>query len=78
MAVSRCICKQVPFTTLKALADFGIRDIEELSRLTRCGTGCGMCIPYIRVMLATGQTDLPVMTTEQLNRFAPSGGSSRS
>lgn len=65
MAVDRCICKQVPFATLKALADIGIRDLDELSRRTGCGTGCGMCIPYIRVMLATGVTDLPVLPCEQ-------------
>lgn len=69
MAVSRCICKQVPFTELKELADSGIRDIEELSRLTHCGTGCGMCIPYIRVMLITGITDLPVLSANDLRGF---------
>lgn len=61
MAVNRCICANIPFTELKKLADTGIGDLEDLGRLTNCGKGCGMCIPYIRAMLATGQTDLPVM-----------------
>lgn len=60
--VSRCICHDISFAELKKLAEAGARDLEALSRQTGCGTGCGMCIPYIRVMLATGQTDLPVMT----------------
>jgi bacterioferritin-associated ferredoxin len=69
MAVNRCICANIPFTELRKLADTGIRDLEELGRLTNCGKGCGMCIPYIRVMLATGQTDLPVLTDVQINQL---------
>lgn len=69
MPVNRCICANVPFTELKKLADAGIRDLDELSRRTGCGTGCGMCIPYIRVMLATGQADLPVLTSKQINQI---------
>jgi len=65
MPVNRCICADVPFTELKKLADTGIRDLEELGRLTNCGKGCGMCIPYIRMMLETGITDLPVMTNSR-------------
>ena len=69
MPVNRCICADVPFTELKKLADTGIRDLEELGRLTNCGKGCGMCIPYIRVMLATGNTDLPVLTDLQISQI---------
>ena len=72
MAVNRCICANIPFTELKKLADTGIRELEELGRLTNCGKGCGMCIPYIRVMLASGVTDLPVMTDRELERAAQS------
>lgn len=71
MAVSRCICANVPFTELKQLADTGIRDLEELGRLTNCGKGCGMCIPYIRVMLETGVTDLPIMTSGKPSESQP-------
>ncbi|MBS0190142.1 MAG: (2Fe-2S)-binding protein [Planctomycetes bacterium] len=67
--VTRCVCRNVPFTELKELADAGIRDLDELSRRTGCGTGCGMCIPYIRVMLTTGQTDLPVMSLIDMERI---------
>ena len=71
LAVNRCICAEVPFAELKRLADTGIRDLEELGRLTNCGKGCGMCIPYIRVVLATGETDLPVLSQYELNAFQP-------
>lgn len=72
MAVNRCICHDVPFTELKKLADAGVRNLDELSRRTGCGTGCGMCLPYIRVMLATSQTDLPVLTEAQFGQYSPS------
>ncbi|MFO0859435.1 MAG: (2Fe-2S)-binding protein [Phycisphaerales bacterium] len=65
--VDRCVCRNVPFTELKKLADAGIRDVDELSGRTGCGTGCGMCIPYIRVMLKTGVTDLPVLFEKQID-----------
>jgi len=71
MAVNRCICANVPFTELKNLADAGIRDLEELARRTNCGKDCGMCIPYIRVMLATGETDLPILNQQQINALQP-------
>ncbi|MBX3388307.1 MAG: (2Fe-2S)-binding protein [Phycisphaeraceae bacterium] len=72
MAVDRCICHDVTFAELKRLAENGVRDLDELSKRTGCGTGCGMCIPYIRVMLATGITDLPVLTSQQADSIIAS------
>jgi hypothetical protein len=28
-----------------------------------------MCVPYIRVVLATGRTNLPIMTSFQIEKF---------
>lgn len=61
MGVDRCVCRGVPFSRLIALARERGAGFDELQRLTGCGTGCGMCIPYIRVALATGRAELPVM-----------------
>jgi len=44
--------------------------LEELQRITGCGTGCGMCVPYIKVALKTGRVRLPVMTDDELKRLA--------
>lgn len=68
MAVNRCICHDVPFAELKRLADAGA-DFAELQKRTGCGTGCGMCADYVRVMLATGITDLPVLHPSQIRRI---------
>ncbi len=47
--VDRCVCKSISFSRLKELADQGHGDLDALSKKTGCGTGCGMCVPYIRV-----------------------------
>ena len=61
MGVDRCVCREVMFSRLIELARERGAGFDELQRLTGCGTGCGMCIPYIRVAVATGKPDLPVM-----------------
>lgn len=67
--VDRCVCKSVSFVRLKELADQGHADLDALSKKTGCGTGCGMCVPYIRVVLATGRTNLPIMTSFEIEKF---------
>lgn len=61
MGVDRCVCREVTFARLIALAREPGMGFDELQRMTGCGTGCGMCIPYIRVALATERSELPVM-----------------
>ena len=70
MGIDRCVCHDVTFASLKVLArqfdpraaspeaDPGVVDLasRELRRITGCTTGCGMCEPYIRLMLETGRT----------------------
>lgn len=67
--VDRCVCKSISFSRLKELAEQGHCDLDALSKKTGCGTGCGMCVPYIRVVLATGRTNLPIMTSFQIEKF---------
>jgi len=54
MAVDRCVCHEVSFTELKELARSAGCTLEELRDKTDCCTGCGMCEPYVRLMLKTG------------------------
>lgn len=75
MAIDRCYCLQIRFSDLKALAEKSGAGVDSLSKATGCGTGCGLCIPYIRVMLKTGQTDLPVLSPVEVNRLLAAPGS---
>ena len=54
--VSRCICMRMPFDQLLPLARAGRWDLADVLRETGCGAQCGLCRPYLRRMLRTGQT----------------------
>lgn len=63
MKVDRCVCFQVPFRCLAALAaplpcpaaELSDR-MAELCQKSPFGQGCQMCRPYVRRMLRSGQT----------------------
>lgn len=59
--VTRCICHDVLFAELIALAAREGLDFAALRDRTGCGTGCGMCEPYIHAALRTGRAAQPVM-----------------
>lgn len=54
--VSRCLCRGVSFATLLPQARAAGWDLDALMRETGCGAQCGLCRPYLRRMLATGET----------------------
>ena len=55
--VSRCICMRMPFATLLPLARAEGWDLTAVMAETGCGDQCGLCRPYLRRMLRTGQTE---------------------
>ncbi len=73
MPVDRCVCHKISFAQLKALDDQRAPDapstaeerLRALSRRTGAGTGCGTCVPYIELMLRTGQTVFDVLPVER-------------
>ncbi len=62
--VDRCICYAVPFVEIARRAKLG-KSFEVISADTGCCRGCGMCEPYVKVVVATGRTSLPVLTRAQ-------------
>lgn len=54
--VSGCICKSTSFEVLYAQAAAENWNLADIMRETGCGAGCGLCRPYLRRMLRTGQT----------------------
>lgn len=66
MLVTRCVCSGDTFVRLKAVArDEGL-SFDELRARTGCASGCGLCEPYIRLMLQTGRTRFPPATEGEL------------
>ena len=64
VVVSMCVCRRVPFADLLPLARAGGWGLAGLMSATGCGAQCGLCRPYLRRMLATGETEFHELLTE--------------
>jgi bacterioferritin-associated ferredoxin len=65
--VDRCICRDVPFTRIAQLRAEGHGFRQAVER-TGCCTGCGLCEPYVRLVLETGLTVLPILSAAEIAR----------
>jgi bacterioferritin-associated ferredoxin len=65
ITIDRCICTGQTFAQLLATGrDRGIDRVEELARCTGAGAGCGLCRPYLRRALRTGEDCFHRVITE--------------
>ncbi len=56
--VNRCICQKVSFEQIKEYAnEHQITDIKQLQAKEICSTKCHMCVPYVEMVLETGETE---------------------
>jgi bacterioferritin-associated ferredoxin len=62
--VSRCICRNVPFAELMPRARAAGWSLADLIQETGCGGQCGLCRPYLRRMLQTGETEFYQLLTD--------------
>ena len=69
MGVNRCVCKELYFTELKKIADENNLNFEQLQERTECSTECGLCEPYVRLMLKTGDTNIKPMHPDEIQRL---------
>jgi bacterioferritin-associated ferredoxin len=63
--VTMCICRRTSFEQLLPLARAAGWGLPELMRETGCGASCGLCRPYLRRMLSTGQTVFHELLAEE-------------
>jgi bacterioferritin-associated ferredoxin len=63
--VTMCVCQRVPFAELLPRARAVGWSLPELIRETGCGGQCGLCRPYLRRMLATGETTFRELLREE-------------
>ena len=63
--VRRCVCFDMSFRELREMAEAEGCGIGGLHKKTGIGARCGLCIPYIRLMLLTGKTELPVLWSDE-------------
>lgn len=55
--ITRCVCRNLPFDELLPLVRARRWTLEEVAARTGCGDQCGLCRPYLRAMIDTGQTE---------------------
>lgn len=55
--ITRCVCHDTTFDQLLSLARSHGWVLEDLVASTGCGDQCGLCLPYLRVLIDTGQTE---------------------
>lgn len=56
--VKSCICHGRSFKEIKEYAeDHNINTVKELQRDKYCSCGCGLCSPYVEMVLETGETE---------------------
>jgi bacterioferritin-associated ferredoxin len=56
MRIDRCVCRRFSFADLLPLARERGWALPDVMRETGCADECGLCRPYIRRMLSTGET----------------------
>ena len=67
--VDRCLCAGVTFDEFKRRAAKTGASLPELHRATNCGMGCGLCRPYLALVLKTGKTRLPILSPAQVREL---------
>lgn len=66
--VDSCVCTGVSFEEIKQAAGGREAGLLDAHRTTGCAGKCGLCLPYIKLMLNTGETSLPVMWSEAFTK----------
>ena len=64
LVISMCVCRRVPFAELLPRARAQVWGLDQLMAQTGCGAQCGLCRPYLRRMLTTGETVFHEILTE--------------
>lgn len=77
MNIDRCVCHQVPFETLRPIVEqlraSGMIDdstiFNQLRQQTKCSTDCSLCSPYIRRLIANGETSFTTIIQDTPNEY---------
>ena len=56
MKIDHCVCTQQSFKDLRSRALADGLNFDQLCDATKAGKGCGLCRPYLRRCLMTGET----------------------
>jgi bacterioferritin-associated ferredoxin len=63
--VRTCLCYPHSFAELKTLAEQNDwQTVADVTAAVGCGSGCGLCRPYLARMLETGETAFAILRRE--------------
>ncbi len=65
LRIARCVCTNLTFAELLDTAVRECLDLAALRRRTGASDGCGLCTPYLRTALRTGQTEFHELMTDE-------------
>ena len=72
MRIERCVCHKVEFSTVKRwLESHPGATFADIKQEFKCGTGCGLCAPYVRRTMRTGETVYHHIVTERDEPMPP-------
>ncbi|MEI6023702.1 MAG: (2Fe-2S)-binding protein [Phycisphaerales bacterium] len=64
MQIDRCVCFDLTFAFVLKDAQEKQRTVEQVELSLGCGGGCGLCRPYLRRCLRTGETSFEHIITD--------------
>lgn len=60
--ILKCICYDTTFEQMKKIMkEKNINSIEELKEIKLVASNCKLCLPYIKKMIETGQTEFDII-----------------
>jgi bacterioferritin-associated ferredoxin len=65
VTITMCVCRQMPFARLLPLVRAEGWTLAGIMQETGCGDQCGLCRPYLRRMLRTGETVFHAILTDE-------------
>jgi len=58
MKVDRCVCHEITFAEIKRIAsEKNLNSVKEIEENRIACTNCKLCIPYVELVLETGETE---------------------
>lgn len=62
-----CLCNMVTEKEILAALQKGARTTSDIQKMTRAGTSCGRCLPWIDTIVAEYLATLPQEAQQKLN-----------
>lgn len=70
--VRACICYPHTFAEIALLArEQKWTQVEQITKALGCGGGCGLCRPYLLLLLRTGETAFALLSEEEKAELQP-------